>query len=115
MLGNGIYRFYSNKQELDNSIIFYQNEARTDIKNDKVKELVGGLLLPPRNKSEYVKFQKKDFIRKKYGIVISGNCIVSESMEILKKEYKKISEPYLEKRNGKNWREKMEKEIDAIK
>lgn len=41
--------------------------------------------------------------------------MISESLEISKKEYRKITEPYLEKRNGKFWREKMRKEIDAIK
>lgn len=115
MLSNGLYRFYINKEELESSIRFYKNEARNDIKKGKIKQFSLGLLLPPRDKIEYIKFQKKDSIRKKYGLVISSNCIVSESLEISKEEYKKITEPYLEKRNGKNWRERMKQEIDAIK
>lgn len=111
----GFNKFYEHKQELDSSIRFYQNEAREDIRKDKIKEFAGGLRLPPKNKNESINFQKKDSIRMKYGIVISGSCIVSESMEILKDEYRKISEPYLEKRNGKNWKERMKQEIDAIK
>ena len=115
MSSNGLYRFYISKEELESSIRFYKNEARNDIKKGKIKQFSIGLLLPPRDKIEYIKFQKKDSIRKKYGLVISSNCIISESLEISKEEYKKITEPYLEKRNGKNWRERMKQEIDAIK
>lgn len=111
----GSYRFYKNKQELNESILSFQNEARNDIKNDKIKEFGGGLILPPRDKKEYSKFLKKDSVKKKYGIISVSYCSISESLEISKAEYRKITDPYLEKRNGKNWREKMMQEIDAIK
>lgn len=33
---------------------------------------------------------------------------------ILSKRYKKITNPYLTRRNGKNWQQIMEKELDSI-
>ncbi|SNR37235.1 hypothetical protein [Flavobacterium sp. ov086] len=115
MLANGLYRFYNNRQELKESILSFQNEAREDIKKDQIIEFGGGLALPPRNKTEYIKFIKVDSITKSYGLKRVNYCTVSESMKISKEEYRKITEPYLEKRNGKHWREKMQHEIDAIK
>jgi glucan phosphoethanolaminetransferase (alkaline phosphatase superfamily) len=115
MLANGLYRFYNNRQELKESVLSFQNEAKEDIKKDKIKEFGGGLLLPPKNKIEYKKFVKVDSIKKNYGLIPVSYCTISESLEISKEEYRKISEPYLEKRNGKNWREKMRQEIESIK
>jgi len=111
----GSYRFYINKQELDESILSFQDMARDDIKKDKIREFGAGLPLPPRDKSEYRNFLKKDSIKENYGLISVSYCTISESLEISKAEYRKITEPYLEKRNGKNWREKMKKDIDAIK
>lgn len=115
MLANGLYRFHKNRHELKESILSFQDEAREDIKKDKIIEFGSGLALPPRNKMEYIKFTKVDSIIKIYGLKRVNYCIISESLEISKEEYKKITEPYLEKRNGKNWRERMKQEIDAIK
>lgn len=115
MLSNGLYKFYINKEELEESILSFQNQARNDIKKDKIREFGSGLILPPRDKNEYKKFLKRDSIKKNYGLISVSYCTISESLEISKAEYRKISEPYLEKRNGKNWRERMKQEIDAIK
>ena len=62
-----------------------------------------------------MKFLKRDSIRKNYGLISVSYCMISESLDISKKEYRKITEPYLEKRNGKNWRERMKREIESIK
>lgn len=115
MLANGLYRFYNNREELKQSILSFQNEAREDIKKDQIVEFGGGLALPPKNKIEHIKFIKVDSITKSYGLKRVNYCTISESLEISKEAYRKITEPYLEKRNGKHWREKMQHEINAIK
>ncbi|MWB94228.1 hypothetical protein GON26_07625 [Flavobacterium sp. GA093] len=115
MVSYGLYRFSINKQDLNKSILSFQNEAREDIKKDKIKEFGGGLALPPQDEIEYKKFLIRDSIRKNYGLISVSYCMISESLDISKKEYRKITEPYLEKRNGKNWRERMKREIESIK
>ncbi|PKB18225.1 hypothetical protein [Flavobacterium sp. 5] len=114
-LSNGFYRFYNNKKELDELVLRYQNDAKTDIKKDSVKSFSHGLMLPPKNENDFNKYIKSDSIHKKYGLYKSSTCNISKDLDIAEKEYQKITNPYLEKRNGKFWREKMQKEIDAIK
>ena len=59
---------------------------------------------------------QKNQIFKKYGIeYINYGCIIDESKIVSQKKYKKAVEPYLEKRNGENWEEKMNAEINSIK
>ena len=59
------------------------------------------------------KFRKE--IHNKYGLYERNlGCVIDKQISILKKKYEKITNPYLEKRNGKGWREKMKKEIDDI-
>ena len=114
-LSNGLYRFYQNKKELNELVISYQNDAKNDIEKDKIKSFSHGLMLPPQNEKDYDKYIKSDSIYKKYGLYKSSTCIVSKKLDIAEEEYQKITNPYLEKRNGKFWRKKMQKEIDAIK
>jgi hypothetical protein len=54
-------------------------------------------------------------IHNKYGLYeMNLGCMIDKQTSILSKEYQKITNPYLEKRNGKGWREKLEKEINNI-
>ena len=112
---NGIYIFSINKEELNNLILMYRNNALNDIKKDDVKTFNHGLELPPKDKEAFNVYKKKDSILKKYGLSSRSNCTISENLNIVEKEYEKITDPYLDKRNGKFWREKMEREIDNIK
>ena len=88
--------------------------AKSDIKGDKVTyKCAGGLQLPMYSlKNE----NKTDSIRKKYGIeYINTGCIVDDVEIQAQKKYSETVQPYLEKRNGKNWEYKMKNEIENIK
>jgi len=113
--------------------------AQHDIKVDSVKYFTAGLpfVRPVLNKtisdtlfsesltsndSREITFDRiqieqklRKNIHKKYGLYETNlGCMIDKQTSILSKEYKKITNPYLEKRNGKGWKGKMEKEIDSI-
>lgn len=111
---NAIYRFYENKQELNELVLMYKQDAKNDIKNDRIKSFGHGLVLPPQDEKNYKKFITVKSIQKKYGLNATSTCIISKNLEIAEEEYQKITNPYLEKRNGKFWKERMEKEIDRV-
>lgn len=113
-LSNGFYRFYENKKELNELVLMYQQDAKNDIKNDKIKSFGHGLVLPPQDEKNYKKFIIIESIEKKYGLYATSTCIISKDLDIAEEEYQKITNPYLEKRNGKFWKERMKKEIDSV-
>ncbi len=113
--------------------------AKHDIKVDSVKYFTAGLpfIKPVLNKTTsdtlssesltsidsleitFDRIQIEQKLRKnihnKYGLYeMNLGCMIDKQTSILSKEYKKITNPYLENRNGKGWKGKMEKEIDSI-
>ncbi|WP_291286572.1 hypothetical protein [Flavobacterium sp.] len=61
-----------------------------------------------------IKQKLRKNIYNKYGLYERNlGCMIDKQTSILSKEYKKITSPYLEKRNGKDWRIKMEKELNS--
>ena len=110
---NWIHSFYIIYETQNQLVNEFRKEAEIDIKNDNVKILTQGLPLPPENEAQYDSIQK---IKQKYGLSVKNiGCIIAPEITAAENEYKKITEKYLEKRNGKNWRIKMQSEIDAIR
>lgn len=61
-----------------------------------------------------IKQKLRKNIYNKYGLYERNlGCMIDKQTSILSKEYKKITSPYLKKRNGKDWRIKMEKELNS--
>ncbi|ROI01782.1 MULTISPECIES: hypothetical protein [unclassified Chryseobacterium] len=91
----------------------YIRQAKKDIRNDKViLGYAGGLSLSPPQQHQ----NKIDSIHKKYGICYKNRGCISDPMDIKAQEkYTKIVIPYLEKRNGKGWENRMQKEINGLK
>ena len=111
----GINRFIINKKDFEEVIIKFRNDAVIDIKNDNVKYFSQGLFLPPRTESE--KLIKNDIkkVFKNYGLNYrSLGCTVMPHVTKAKDEYIRITDIYLNKRNGNGWRIKMKKQIDSI-
>jgi hypothetical protein len=94
----------------------YKNKAIHDIKVDSVKVFGFGLTLPPLDSSGLLKNNKKISIYKKYGLFRKNlGCTVGDrELDEATSEYYKITDIYLEDRNGKGWKEKMQKEINDI-
>ncbi|WP_343607495.1 hypothetical protein [Chryseobacterium oranimense] len=105
--------FVKNKRELSNLEKNYTREAENDIKKDQIVMRYGGFLLPPYDEETT---RKIDGIYKKYGIISKNTGCIINAMDIKAREkYTEITNSYLEKRNGKDWKKIMEKEIDNLK
>jgi|GEM_PF-430896 len=91
----------------------YIRQAKEDIKKDKIMyRFAGGISIP-----EYdAKTQNKiDSIRRKFGIrYFSTGCTVDLIDLEGQQKYEETVKPYLEKRNGKGWEEKMNREIENL-
>ena len=123
----------------DPSFIEILDNSQNDIKVDSVKYFTAGLpfIRPILSKtmketmsaeslksieSLEIKLDKIQIEQKliksiysKYGLYqINLGCMIDKQTSILSKQYKKITYPYLEQRNGKGWEGKMEKEIGSI-
>lgn len=105
------------KSEESPLLIEFRNMAFHDIEVDSVKTFGFGLPLPPRDSLELLRDMKKMAIYHKYGLHDKNlGCIVGDKeLEEAANEYRKITDAYLEKRNGKEWKEKMKIELNNIK
>ncbi|WP_394775016.1 hypothetical protein [Flavobacterium sp.] len=98
----------------------YKEDALHDIKVDSVKTFTYGLpFISPidtERKIQEARKYKRDSIYKKYGLYIQNQgCVIGDKkMDKAIKEYHNITDVYLDNRNGKGWKEKMNKEVDNI-
>ena len=98
----------------------YENKAIQDIKADSVKIFTYGLpfISPLENerKIQEIRKYKLDSVYKNYGLYKQNlGCVIGDKkMDKAIKEYHKITNLYLDKRNGKGWREKMEKDLNSV-
>ncbi|WP_312902267.1 FEKKY domain-containing protein [Chryseobacterium taichungense] len=92
----------------------YIQQAKEDIKKDNVTYRFSGGFSIPEYDDETL--DKIDSIRKKFGVSYQNTgCIIDDIDREGQKKYEETVKPYLEKRNGKGWEEKMNKEIDNLK
>jgi len=114
-LTTSVYNFFERKKEFDELLTKFKKKAEIDIKNDKVKYFSSGLKLPQK-KSKLIKIDSViEKIHNKFGIFHSSlGCTIHPGLYNAEKEYYKITDKYLEKRNEKNWKAKMKSEIDSI-
>ena len=89
----------------------YIEEAKLDIKNDQIKFISYGLQLPIYTETGY---KKIDSLYRKNGIVKTFSCIIDDLDIEARKVYEDLTNQYLEKRNGKNWQQKMQLELEKI-
>lgn len=91
----------------------YSQQAAEDIKNDLVTIQFGGgfpLLLHDR-----ATLNKIDGIRKRYGVrYINTGCVIDGFETTGQEKYSEIVYPHLNRRNGKGWEDRMQKEIDHV-
>ncbi|MBV8326135.1 hypothetical protein [Chryseobacterium sp.] len=91
----------------------YFRLAEKDIQNNKIMLTdAGGLSLPFQSQEI---LNSIDNIRKKYGIVYQNTGCIIDPMDMeARKKYTETVTPYLTKRNGKDWKKRMQKEIDEL-
>jgi len=103
-------------EEQNQLINKFKKEAENDIKNDNVKIFSQGLPLPPKNEILQIQDDSIQKVWKKFGLTRKNiGCIISPEITKAQEEYYKLTDIYLEKRNGPGWKVKMENEIDNIR
>lgn len=88
-----------------------RSKAEKDIKKGIIKKIEStGLILPDKNYK--IRSRKIDSLeRNKYGYFTeSTGCIILED----NKYYNEVVDKYLEKRNGKNWKAELKRDINSI-
>lgn len=110
----GLDGFLQNRKVLTDLENEYIRQAKTDIQNDQITyRFAGGLELPMDTEKT---IQKIDSIHQKYGLTyFNTGCTILEINNKAQEKYKITVKPYLEKRNGKDWESKMNKEIAKIR
>lgn len=102
------------QKELSKKETEYVLQAQKDIHHDQVTlSYAGGLSIPVYNESTLSKIRD---IRRKYGVIYKNTGCTIDPIDLkAQKKYTETVNPYLEKRNGKGWEDKMQKEIDGLK
>lgn len=92
----------------------YIQQAKEDIKKDNVTyQFSGGFSIPVYDAET---LNKIDSIRKKFGISYENTGCTIDAIDMEgQKKYEETVKPYLEKRNGKGWEERMDREISNLK
>ena len=110
----GLDGYLTNRKILTDLENEYIQQAKTDIKNDHVTyRFAGGLELPMYTEKT---IQKIDNIHQKYGVTyFNTGCTILEINNKAQEKYEITVKPYLEKRNGKDWENEMNKEIAKIR
>lgn len=111
MFGFLSYQLINNYLENQKVIKVARDKAKEDIKKGIIKKIEStGLLLPDKNYK--IRSKKIDSLeRNKYGYFTeSTGCIIYEE----NRYYNEVVDEYLEKRNGKNWKAELKKEINLI-
>ncbi|WP_166921352.1 FEKKY domain-containing protein [Flavobacterium poyangense] len=108
------------KSEENSLFSEYRNQAFRDVEADSVKTFTYGLpfIYPDSVKAKKQLLNKKkiDSIYKRYGLYKKnlGCTIGDRELDKATKEYHRITDSYLDKRNGAGWKEKLSKEIDFV-
>jgi len=98
----------------------YKKQALHDIEVDSVRKFSYGLpFIAPfeaERKIQVAREHKRDSVYKKYGLFLKNQgCVIGDKrLDEAINAYHKITDSYLENRNGKGWKEKMEQELSKF-
>ncbi|SDJ91547.1 FEKKY domain-containing protein [Chryseobacterium jejuense] len=106
--------FLKTQREISERENNYLLQAKKDIENNNVTlQYTSGISIPVQNPHTT---HRIDSIQKKYGITyMNTGCIIDPIDNKAQKKYADAVAPFLEKRNGRNWQNRMQKEIDHLK
>ncbi len=85
-----------------------EQQAERDVQADSIRYMSYGF---PIADSNYI---RRDQIMAKYGIYHTPICTIDPIFETRDLYYERLTQERLDKRNGKNWKMKMRKELELI-
>lgn len=109
MVISGVSILNKKRNELSELLSDTKLQAAHDIHVDSVRFISYGLPLPDSN------YIRRDSIMAKYGIYHTPICIIDPISETRDLYYERLTQNHLDKRNGKNWKKKMQKELELYK
>ena len=111
---NSFSRFFETQKQVRIAENKYSKQAEKDIKNDFIIfKYAGGLSIPEYDRETY---QNIDSIRKNYGIKYQNTGCQADFIEKKGQDkYEEIVMPYLKKRNGNGWENRMKNDIEKLK
>lgn len=115
LLFNVVVTYKQNKNYFNNLLSEYQQKADADIKSGFIEiEYAGGFeLADEREPKMRIKI---DSVRRTFGLSYKNSgCIVSAAITKAQEEYERLTKPYLDKRNGLGWKERMDQQIQTIR
>jgi hypothetical protein len=113
LLYYSLNQFIQAKKEITNLENEYFKQAKADIRNGHVFiKYAGGITEDFNVKNK----QQTDSIRKKYGVTYENTgCMMDAKFMLANEKYNNTVRPYLDKRNGKGWQQRMDKEVEKLK
>lgn len=106
---SGAIAFINKRSEVKELFSELEKQAARDIRADSIRYISYGLPIPDSNDL------KRDSIMAKYGIYHTPICTIDPIFELRDLYYERLTQAYLNKRNGKNWKLKMQKELAPYK
>lgn len=83
-----------------------EKQAARDIEADSIRYMSYGFPIPDSN------YIRRDQIMAKYGIYHTPICTIDPIFERRNLYYERLTQNHLDKRNGKNWKMKMQNELE---
>lgn len=88
-------------------------DAKTDIKNGKIRIITYGLEVEPISNNS---IRQIDSLKKHYGFYYDNQgCIIDSISSEAANEYNQVIFDYLSQKNGKNWYENYQRQVDSVK
>lgn len=106
------YLFVSNVIEVSEMRDEYRKQANEDMRNDSITFRYAGLEVEPYNADARSKI---DSIYRIYGVrYYNTGCMGYDNDIVAQETYDELVQPYLDKRNGVDWEERMNQQIEEI-
>jgi hypothetical protein len=110
----GIPIFFDGKRDYELLASEYKIKAESDIKNGLIIHETLGFPIP--HSAGQAEEDRIDSLMNTYGLARRNmGCMVSGPLLRAQSEYEVLTEPYLDQRNGKDWKRRMNKQIEEIR
>ncbi|WP_143061689.1 hypothetical protein [Dyadobacter sp. SG02] len=112
---HGTLAVLSAKRQSDALLSEYKTKAESDMKNGLIVYETAGLPISS-GRAEQIKGHKIDSLMKTYGLESRNTgCMVTAPLLKAQSEYERLTEPFLDLRNGPGWKHRMKLQIENIR